>query len=335
MAGPTMRAALVLPNVGVRRDFERALGALLPSVQLEVMDPIAAGTGAEALREVEALFTFGAFISNEALQGAERLRWIQGLGAGIDGLVDRSGLDPGVWVTSARGVHGPCVSEAAFAMMLAMSRDFPKLFRAQQAHQWATGPAQLLAGRTVGVVGVGVIAEALAKRCKAFDMRVEGLSSRTSAPFFDRLRPYDDLVAAVADVDYLVLLTPLTETTAGLIDARVLAALKPDAFLINVSRGGVVDEAAMIRALTSGRLRGAALDVYAVEPLPKDSPLWDMPNVLISPHSAGQHRDYAQDVAPIVATNLAALREGRFSDLVNVVRAARAPPAPIGPLHGQ
>jgi D-2-hydroxyacid dehydrogenase (NADP+) len=315
-----LRAALVLPDVDVRRDFEKLLREQLDGLSLTVLGPVSSAASPEVLAPFEAVFTFGQFLGEQALAKASALRWIQCLGSGVDGLIDRSDLASSVWVTSARGVHDICVSETAFALMLSMARDVPRLVRQQAERRWEPWQASVLAGRTVGILGVGLIAEALAKRCKAFDMRVEGVSLRTSAPNFDRLRDYAQLSEAVADFDYFVVLAPLSAQTRGIVDAHVLAKMKPSAILINVSRGGIVDEAALIEALREKRLSAAALDVFDQEPLKVQSPLWSMDNVLVSPHAAGQHRDYARDVMAIVSANYNAMRMGRLSELVNVVR---------------
>jgi len=321
MAIKIQAAALILPPSRFREDFERRLRLAVPNLNLVVLDPILAGSNdSRALSEFDALFTFGPFLSDEAIAGAKRLRWVQCLGTGVDGIVDRPTLGTQVWVTSARGVHAASVSETALALMMALSRDIPKLVKSQMAHKWSPGPAQLLSGCTVGILGVGLISEALAKRCRSFDMRVEGITRRTSAPYFDRLYPYGEIETAVANFDYFVLLADLTPETRNVVDTSVIRAMKTDAFLVNVGRGGVVDESAMVAALESRQLRAAALDVFAVEPLLPESPLWDLPNVLISPHSAGQHKDYARDVVPIIAANHNALSAGQFDAISNVVR---------------
>ncbi len=314
------RAALVLPESKVRRDFETALkqGG---DLELLVMDPITEGGDEAVLSDVDLLLSFGAFITDKSIAVAKRLRWIQCLGVGVDGLVDRRTLGPGTWVTSARGVHSTSVSEATIAAMLALARDLPRLVKAQQQRRWAAGPAaDLLSHRTVGILGVGLIAEALAKRCRAFEMRVEGVSNRPDAAGFDRLWRYEELEKAVAGFDYFVLLAPLSDRTRNIVGSSVLSAMKPTSRLINMARGGLVDEDALLDALQNEKLAAAALDVFSVEPLPEGSPLWSMPNVLISPHCAGQHGGYAGDVVPIVLKNLQAMRDGRFDDLINVVR---------------
>ncbi len=186
---------------------------------------------------------------------------------------------------------------------------------------WQRFPVQLLEGKTVGVLGVGVIAEELAPKCVALGMRVVGISSaERSVPGFEVMYPRERLGEAAALVDFLVLLTPYTAETHGIVDARVLGAMKPGSFLINVARGGVVDEPALIDALNSHRIAGAALDVFSQEPLPADHALWGMDNVLITPHTAGFHVGYAEQALPIVEENLRRFIAGDFANLVNIVR---------------
>jgi len=332
-----LRAGLVLPDLPVRTQFAEAMRAALPALDLRVLDPLPPGDSAAPARDLEVLFTFGQFINNEVLAPGSAVRWVQSLGTGMDGIIDRPTLQPDVLVTSARGVHGVCVPETAFALMLSLARDIPRLVKAQAERAWTSGPAHLLHGRTVGILGVGIIAEGLAQRCKAFGMRVEGISSRTEAPGFDALHPYETLTDVVGRFDHLVLVAPLSERTRHIVDATVLARMKPGAFLVNVARGGLLDEDALLTALQKGQLAGAALDVFAVEPLPAQHPFWTLPNLLITPHTGGQHHDYAAHVMPIVIENWQAYRQGRFAALRNVVRApAGMPPCstPQASHHG-
>jgi D-2-hydroxyacid dehydrogenase (NADP+) len=243
-----------------------------------------------------------------------------GNGTGLDGIVDRSTLGLATWVTNARGFHGAPVSETALMLMLALARHVPTLVRAQAEHRWHFEPARLLSGSTVGILGVGHIAEALARRCKAFDMRVEGISRRSQAGGFDRLHAYTALEKVVGGFDYFVILAPLATVTRNSVNAQVLSAMKPGSVLINVARGGIVDEPALVEALRRGVPAAAGLDVFTEEPLNSASPLWDMPNVLISPHAAGHHTGYAESVLPIVEANWAAIRSGQEAQLINVVR---------------
>src|SRR5580693_8060764 len=225
------------------------------------------------------LLTFAPRLTDDVLRAGTRLKWVQALGTGVDNLIDRPVLRQDVIVTNVHGIHGPPVSEAAIASMLALARDIPRAIRAQDRREWARFPAQLLHNKTVGVFGIGAIAEELAPKCKAFGMRVVGVSSSPrDVASFDRMYSSADLAKAAVELDFLVLLTPLTDKTRNSVDAKVLAAMKPKSFLVNLARGGVVDEAALVDALKAKRLAGAALDVFNEEPLPPDHPFWEMNN---------------------------------------------------------
>jgi hypothetical protein len=181
------RAAIVLPVVGgLSEKFASAFRDALPGLSLSVLPPFPGRPYNGELRDIEVLFTFGQFLTDEALADALSLRLIQCLGTGLDGIVDRSTLGLATWVTNARGIHGAPVSETALMLMLALARHVPTLVRAQAEHRWHFEPARLLSGSTVGILGVGHIAEALARRCKASDMRVEGISRRSQAGGFDQ-----------------------------------------------------------------------------------------------------------------------------------------------------
>ena len=244
-------------------------------------------------------------LTAKVIEQAADLKWIQTLGTGVDNLADQAALRKDVIVTNVRGIHGPPVSEAALAAMLALARNLPGAVRAQDARQWRRWPAQLLHNKTVGIFGVGAIAEALAPKCKAFGMRVVGVSSAPrEVPGFDGMYPRDELLRVVGDFDFFVLLTPLTAATRNCIDAEVFAAMKPTSFLVNLARGGVVDEPALVEALNAKRLAGAALDVFNEEPLPADHPFWSMQNVIITTHQGGFCDVYIDYAWPTVETNM-------------------------------
>jgi phosphoglycerate dehydrogenase-like enzyme len=207
------------------------------------------------------------------------------------------------------------------ALMLALARNLRRTLANQHESVWQRFPAMLLKDKTVGILGIGAIAEALAARCTAFEMRVVGISAaRRSAPGFTRVWPRDQLVEAVRDVDFLVLLTPYTTATHGMVDGRVLAAMKPTSYLINLARGGIVDEPALMRALEQRTIAGAALDVFGEEPLPPGHPLWTRDNVLITPHTAGFHVGYADEALPVIEENLRRFLAGDTTNLINLVR---------------
>jgi D-2-hydroxyacid dehydrogenase (NADP+) len=281
----------------VRNQYRDRLQARFPELAINVVDHHSK-VGPHIAAAADALLTFTPMLSGKVLQQAARLKWIQTLGTGVDNLIDQPSLGKDVVVTNVRGIHGPPVSEAAIAAMLALARDLPRAVRAQDERQWRRFPAQLLHNKTVGIFGVGLIAEALAPKCKAFGMRVIGVSSaQREVAGFDRIHAREELLNVVGDLDFFVLLTPLTAATRNSVDAKVFTAMKPTAFLINLARGGVVDEPALVEALKTGRIGGAALDVFSQEPLPPDHPFWSMQNVIITTQLPRTRADSAMSMS--------------------------------------
>jgi D-2-hydroxyacid dehydrogenase (NADP+) len=257
------------------------------------------------LKDAEVLIAHHFQFDNDLLERATKLRWIQSLTAGTDAIVKLSALRPDVILTSTRGMHGPQMSELVFLQMLALLRDLPRLIRNQAAARWERWPQPLLWGKTVVIVGVGAIAESLAPRCKAFGMSVYGVSASSRIPQgFDGIFDRAQLHQAAALADFLVLIVPLSPQTENLVDAGVLAAMKPGAFVINVARGGVLDENALMAALRDKRLAGAALDVFRQQPLPGDHPLWHMEGVMITPLIGGMSNVYLEQAYGIIRDNL-------------------------------
>jgi phosphoglycerate dehydrogenase-like enzyme len=215
------------------------------------------------------------------------------------------------------------MSEAAIVSMLGLARQMPRTIRNQDKHVWERWLPQIIHGKTVGILGVGVIAEALAPRCKALGMNVVGFSSSMrAAAGFDRMLAISDLKNSASDLDFLVLLTPYSEATHHIVNVDVLMAMKPGGFLINLARGGVLDETALIKALEAGQLRGAALDVFSTEPLPPDHRFWSMENVIMTCHMGGLTDDYHLQALPIIETNLRHYLAGEVGQMINVVRNA-------------
>ena len=254
------------------------------------------------------------------LTAAPQLRWIQSLTTGTDAILKLRSLRASVTVTSTRGMHGPQMSELVFLQMLALCRDFPQMQRNQAAHVWQRWPQPLLWGKTIVIVGVGAIAEALAPRCKAFGMTVYGVSGtpRVTAGF-DKVFARGELRESAALADFLVLIVPHSPQTENLIDASVLEAMRPTAFLVNVARGGVLDEDALLRALRGKRLAGAALDVFREQPLPPDHPLWREERVIITPLVGGMSDIYLDQAYPIVRLNLERFLAGETDRMLNIV----------------
>ena len=319
---PRLLVLLTLPP-DVTEQYRARLAKTFPEIGIDVA--ATADKAAAAIRQADMLLTFGQMMKNLKIDLAEarNLKWVQALGTGLDGITDQPALKPSVTVTSLHGVHGAPVSEAALASMLALSRDLPGAVRAQDEHQWKRWPAKLLHNKTVGILGVGVIAEALAPKCKAMGMTVIGVtSSPRKVAGFDRVQAMGELLAVLPELDYLVLLTPYSPATHRMIGAKVFAAMKPTSYFINVARGGVVDEDALVDALRNKKIAGAALDVFNQEPLPADHPLWDFKNVIITTHQGGFCDTYVDLAMPILEHNMRCFLNGNMKGMMNVARAA-------------
>jgi phosphoglycerate dehydrogenase-like enzyme len=321
MLNVPMSNVLILTEVqeAMRARYKAMLLERFPQLTINVVGhhndvgPYIAGT--------DILLCFSPPMADHVVRDAPRLKWIQALGTGVDNIIDLPSLGKEVLVTNVRGIHGAPVSEATIAYMLSLARDLPRASVAHDKGQWERWPAALLAGKTVGVLGVGLIAEYLAPICKALHMTVIGISgSPREAKGFDRMAHRDDFVKVVPELDFLVALAPLTAETRGIVGARVFAAMKPTAYLVNVARGGVVDEPALIAALESGEIAGAALDVFAQEPLPASSPLWRTKNVTIFSHLGGYSQGYEDRAMPTIAGNMAKFLSGDLKSMINIVR---------------
>lgn len=242
------------------------------------------------LAEAEVMFDVDWRAPEELPASAPNLRWVQGTSAGIGSLLQRTGLDTsGIVFTTAAGVHGVPLAEFALAGVLHFVKGVPLLSRRQREHRWERYATATVRGRTAVVVGLGSIGRETIRLLDAVGLKVIGVGrpgSTYSVPGASRLISTDELDAALPDADVLVISTPLTEETRGLISRERIGLLPAGSIVVNVGRGPVIDESALIDALESGRLAGAALDVFEVEPLPADSPLWDREDVLVSPHSA-------------------------------------------------
>jgi D-2-hydroxyacid dehydrogenase (NADP+) len=272
------------------------------------------------LKDAEVLIGHHFQFDEQVLRAAPRLRWIQSMTTGTDAILQLAELRAEVTVTSTRGMHGPQMSELVFLQMLALLRNFPRMQRNQAAHRWDRWLQPLLAGKTIVIVGVGAIAEVLAPRCKAFGMQVYGVSnSRRKPTGFDEILLRSELQRGAAAADFLVLIVPHSAQTENLIDASILSHMKPSAFLINVARGGVLDEEALLSALREQRLAGAALDVFRERPLPPDHPLWREENIIITPHIGGMSDVYLDQAYPIVRDNIELFLAGNMPGMKNIV----------------
>ncbi|MEA2936935.1 MAG: hypothetical protein QOC56_439, partial [Alphaproteobacteria bacterium] len=315
---PRLLILLTLPK-DVRDYYASQLAQKFPELQIDVVDH--ASKAPPYMAAADILLTFGPMMNDEVLRDAPRLRWVQALGTGVDGLIDQPSLGKDVVITNIRGIHGEPVSEAAIMAMLALSRRLPDSVRAQDRHSWTRSPTRLIDRKTVGIFGIGLIAETLAPRCKALGMTVVGFgSTRREVAGFDRMYLRGEFLQVAGTLDHLVLLVPYGPDTHRLIGAREFAAMKPTSYVINLARGGIVDEAALVAALDSGRIAGAALDVFQEEPLPADSPLWTTKNLIITPHLGGFCDVYAERALPAIEHNMACFLRGDIGAMINVVR---------------
>ena len=263
---------------------------------------------------------------NDLPQIAPKLKFVQSASAGTD-QYDRDVLKKaGIRLASGQGVNANAVSEHAIALMLALLRRIPEARDNQTKRVWRGMMGDFAkredeaGGKTAVVVGLGRIGGRIARLCKALGMNVVGVRQNVAggAEGADEVHSFRDLKSVLPRADFLILACPLTEETRHLVDAAALALLKPTAQVVNVARGRVVDEPAIIAALQGGKIAGAALDVTADEPLPADSPLWAMPNVLITPHTGGETHMYEDNVLDFMMENIARLQRGEAA-LVNQI----------------
>jgi phosphoglycerate dehydrogenase-like enzyme len=266
------------------------------------------------------------FWRNELLERAGRLRFIQVCGAGYNNFDVEAIRRAGIRMASGSGVNRNAVSDHAMALMLAIARKIPEACENQRRRHWRGMISDLgnredeLAGKTLLIFGMGAIGERLARLAKAFEMTVIGFKRDPSrhGAIADEVHATAALRDWLPRADYVALTCPLTDETRNVIDADALAAMRDDAWLVNVARGGCVDTAALVDALSGRRIAGAAIDVTEPEPLPQDSPLWGMDNVLLTPHTAGETRRYEDNVVAILLENLARLWAGEAT-LINEV----------------
>lgn len=223
---------------------------------------------------------------------APRLKWIHVIGAGIEHLQPLDWLPSGVALINNKGVHAPKAGEYGLMALLMLNSAMPQLITQQRAHRYREIFTGTLTGKTLLIVGLGEMGSAVARAARLHGLEIQAIRrGGEESPLADAVHRPDALDTLLPQADFLLLTTPLTEETRGLIDQRRLALLKPSAGLINMSRAGVVDYAALADALTSGQLAGALLDVFDPEPLPADSPLWDVPNLIMTPHVSSDDLD--------------------------------------------
>jgi len=265
---------------------------------------------AAALPEIEVLFA--PTPPRDGWAHATRLRLVQLLGVGADTILPSPDLPAAVEIAGIRGAFAADVAEHALALVLAHARRLGELAELQRTRTFSATPRRTLAGQRLAIIGYGAVGQRLARAARALDMNVRAVSrSGTSRGDGVEVAPASAIAEVVASAHYIVLAVPLTPATRGLVDATLLARLRYDAYVINVARGGIVDEAALAAALTAGTLAGAALDVFAEEPLPGASPLWQVRNLVITPHVAGLGEHYIERCVGALLDHVTALEADR------------------------
>ena len=272
----------------------------------------------------EADVAFTPFVDRDLFTSLTRLRWVQSPAVGVGSLMFPELLASPVVLTSARGIRARSIAEHVLGVTIALARRLPATLRAQAAHRWAQDEleteAQTLQGQRMGIVGLGAIGLEVAKIAAPFGFRVTAIRRRADEPrpeCVEAVWPPDRLIDLLAQSDVVVLAAPHTPETKRLIGTVQLDRMKRGALLINVARGKLVDDKAVIEALRDGRLGGAALDVFSQEPLEPSSPYWDLPNVIVTPHSSGAMSDYWTPLVALFADNLRRFEKGE--PLLNVV----------------
>ena len=269
----------------------------------------------------EAEVIYGLRLPKSVIDRAPKLKWIQVMSAGVDRFLDDEFRKSSVIITNVSGIHATPIGEIVLGLMLMFAKQAPLCFQLKQEKRWRRFMPKVLRSKTVGIVGLGNIGREVARLAKAFGMRV--VATRRSvkrvarAKYVDILLPREQLLRLLSESDFVVLSLPFTSETNKLIGEKELRTMKPTAYLINIARGNIVDEEVLIRALDEHWIAGAGLDVFATEPLPPDSRLWEFPNVIFSPHIAGGMEDYNIRTTELFCENLRRYLSGK--NLFNVI----------------
>ena len=297
-------------------EYKKALQSKFPEVMIHTS--LKEEVIGEFIEKANVLLTFR--ISDGLIKRAKNLQWIQSMASGVDAIVKLPSLRKEVLLTSTRGIHAPQMAEMAIVLMLSLNRNFPQIIRNQDKGIWERWPAKLLYQKRVGILGIGAIGEEIARKCKAFGMTVLGIDIvQRKVDAVDYSYGPEDLLKVVQEVDYLIIVVPLTPQTRKMVETKVLSSMKPTAFLINIGRGEILDEDALIHALESGKIAGAALDVFSQEPLPQEHPFWKTKNLILTPHIGGTSTIYVDQVLSIFEENLRRFLRGERQTLINLV----------------
>lgn len=275
-------------------------------------------SAAPLMAEADILATWGHLDVRDLYRAAPKLKWIHALSAGVEQLTFPELQSSSVILTNSKGIHGIPVSEHVLSMMLAFTRGLNLFIRQQQQSIWKRVPTDEIYEKTIAIVGLGSIGRSIAKRAKGLGMTVlASKQEQTNEIFVDRLYRPDQMHQMLAEADFVVVAVPLTETTKELFTIEEFRSMKKNAYFINIARGAVVNEADLVTALEQGLIKGAGLDVFDHEPLAETSPLWNMPNVIITPHIAALSPYYLDRAIKLFADNLTHFIQG--DALINIV----------------
>jgi phosphoglycerate dehydrogenase-like enzyme len=254
----------------------------------------------------------------------KNLKWVQVVFSGINHMPLEYFEKRGIILTNARGVHRIQMSEYALGLLLMIVRRFPHYIRSKDARKWDPIKTDELYGKTIGFIGTGAVAKEIARKLRPFDVRIIGVKNRVEpVEHFDEVYGIDKMDMVLEQSDIVIVLVPLTDQTYRMIGEQQFRKMKRTAWFVNIARGPVVDQEAMIKALKEGWIAGAGLDVYDEEPLPADSPLWELDNVIMTPHIAGPSPHYMERFLEIFAVNLQAFISGKTDQMINVIDYAR------------
>lgn len=309
---------LVIASDEGQQYFEELLGTI-PGLEYVV-----ASSPVEALTLVADADVYYGRPTDELVAAAPKLRLIQAQSAGVDFVMKMPALQASdIPLANTRGAHAPSIAEHTFALLLALTRGFPTCTGWQQRKYWGRAegyrmPREIMGG-TIGIIGYGAIGRAIAQRAVGFEMKVIAVDIHPmmDAPYADEVWPVSRLRDLLAESDVVAVAVPYTRETHHMFDDAAFAAMKPGSYIVAVSRGGIIDEEALVRALQSGRLAGAGLDVAETEPLLETSPLWDLPNVILTPHLAGSSTQKERRCVEVLRENILRLQRG--DNLINLV----------------
>lgn len=276
----------------------------------------------EYIENTDILVAWGFADIRRLYLAAPKLKWVHALSAGVENLIFPEIQQSTTILTNSRGIHGIPVSEHVFSLMLALTRGLPRLIRQQQQHVWKRIEPQEIHEKTIGIVGLGSIGREVAKRAKGLGLHVLATKrTATTEIFVDKMYPPERMNEMLSLCDFVVVTLPLTEDTKELFRLEQFSAMKPTAYFINIARGAVVHQPDLTAALEQGLIQGAGLDVFEHEPLPAEDPLWDMENVIITPHVAALSPHYLDRAVKLFADNLLRYANGR--EMFNIIDKAK------------